>query len=178
MLYRKIAIPGVSAFEYVRNVQIAGRNGPLCRLVTQNATLTARNRCWHATERDILQALDGSLHDHALIIDLKPRVKANVSLYRLREVWGYSHDEWSPLALRLEGIFVDHQVSDPAQFKQRFAQPPGQPDQVGEFLYVQGGLMGGSWNWGMVGRVNGALMWPEALKYLSSSLIHGLEARG
>src|SRR5262245_7642546 len=25
---------------------------------------------------------------------------------------------------------------------------------VGEFLYVQGGVTGGTWNWGMVGRVN------------------------
>lgn len=176
MLYREQETPEAPTFEYVRNIQIAGTGGPLYRLVSQNASLNETSRSWHVTEREIIQAIDESAGNHALIIDLKPRVRKNVSLYRLRDVWGYSHDEWSPLALRLEGIFVDHQTDDPVQFKQRFVQPSGRPDHVGEFLYIQGGLTGGSWNWGMVGRVNGALMWPDALEYLSSSLVASLRA--
>jgi hypothetical protein len=43
-------------------------------------------------------------------------------------------------------------------------------DQLGEFLYLQGGVKKGTWNWGMVGRVNGALLWPDAFAYLTDSL--------
>jgi hypothetical protein len=43
-------------------------------------------------------------------------------------------------------------------------------DVVGEFLYVQGGTTGGTWNWGPVGSVNGALVWPDAFAYLCGEL--------
>jgi hypothetical protein len=37
-----------------------------------------------------------------------------------------------------------------------------------EFLYVNGGAKGGTWTWGLVGRVNGALLWPDALRFYGS----------
>ncbi len=39
----------------------------------------------------------------------------------------------------------------------------------GEFHYVQG-VVKGTWNWGMVGRVNGAILSRDAFDYLSKKL--------
>jgi hypothetical protein len=98
----------------------------------------------------------------------------NVSLFRLLDVWGYSCPLWTPLALRLQGLFVDVEHDDPAGFKQFFSWNANKDDLVGEFLYVQGGTRGGTWNWGQVGSVNGALLWRDAFDYLSSELSKAL----
>jgi hypothetical protein len=171
MLYRSEATNNGPRFDWVRDLQIAGNTGPICKLARERVALDDAQRGWHASEAEILAASGASRDGGAIVIDLKPKVKGNVSLFRLRDVWGYSHDDWTPLALRLESIFADHAAEDPALFKRSFVLPAGAPDQIGEFLYVQGGVRTGTWNWGMVGRVNGALMWPEALEYLSTSLL-------
>ena len=176
MLYRTEDSSQGNRFQQVCNLQLAGKTGPLFKLAQQSVRAAGEERGWHAPEAAIIAASGASEKGDAIVIDLKPKVKGNVSLFRLCDVWGYSHDEWSPLALRLESIFADLKVEDPSDFKQDFIAPPGKPDQVGEYLYVQGGLTSGTWNWGMVGRVNGALMWPEALEYLSSNLLSAIRA--
>lgn len=52
-----------------------------------------------------------------------------------------------------------------AAFKERFRGPAQRGDDVYEFLYVNGGTKGGKWTWGLVGRVNGALLEIDALQY-------------
>ena len=93
---------------------------------------------------------------------LKPYQTANVSLYRVMNVWGHSYEAWTPVAVHLEALFVDREHLAPAEFKKRFRDRDADRDQIGEFLYLQGGVREGTWNWGMVGRVNGALLWPDA----------------
>lgn len=176
MLYGVQPTPSGSAFEYVRHLQLAGSRGPLRRFVQENVVSDERPVGWHATEQGILTAAGEPADSQAIVIDLKPSVKGNVSLYRLRDVWGYSYADWSPLALRLESLFVDRVVEDVAAFKRSFVVPPDSSDEIGEFLYVQGGTCGGTWNWGMVGRVNGALLWPNALAYLSGALLAALRS--
>jgi len=105
-----------------------------------------------------------------IVIDLKPGVQRNVSLYRLCDVWGYSYNDRTPLALRLECIFADYDNPNPALFKSGFTCPPEAPSVVDEFLYVHGGVAGGMWNWGQAGRVNGALLRPDAIRYLATEL--------
>jgi hypothetical protein len=108
--------------------------------------------------------------EHRILIDLKPSDKTNVSLYRLRDGWGYSNEGWTPLALRLESLLVDDPRDNPTIFKQEFLGPSETRDFIYEFLYLNGGTSGGKWTWGMVGRVNGALLWPDALRYFISSI--------
>jgi hypothetical protein len=103
------------------------------------------------------------------VVDLKPRVAGNVSVFRLLDVWGYSEDQWTPLALRLQAIFSDRDEPNPL-FKNSFVDPGTDHTLVREFLYVQGGVSSGTWNWGMVGRVNGALLWPDAFDFLVTAL--------
>ena len=142
---------------------LAGKNGPLFRHM--EAACPQRGG-WHLGEHRLLELLGApSPERSAVVIDLKPNVKENVSLFRLCDVWGYRDHNWSPLALRLEELYIDHPHPDPKTFKQNFRAPPKPGAIVHELLYL-----GKNWNWGMVGRVNGALLWPEAFEYLVAEI--------
>ena len=130
---------------------------------------------WHLSEPDLLSAtIDEFLgepalpNDYAIVIDLKPGDEERVSLYELKDIWGYSHSlDYTPIALRLETLAVDLDHPNPDAFKQRFEANDNFRESVHEFLYLQGGAgeNSGIGNWGMAGRVNGALLWPDALKF-------------
>jgi hypothetical protein len=156
-------------YTRVGEIQIAGKNGPLAAIQhTQNREGTVPLR-WHATAADILRSIGGDEAAQAILIDLKPKADT-VSLYRLHDVWGFSYSGWTPLAPRLEVLFADFEHKHPAQLKAAFTDEDADGGIVGEFLYVRGGVVEGSWNWGMVGRVNGALLWRDAFEYLTGEL--------
>jgi hypothetical protein len=133
---------------------------------------------WHATHDDLaaleLEAspveAEGSCH---LVIDLKPYVAGNVSLFLLEDVWGWTEDYWTPIAVRLQGLFVDREEDDPKEFKKAFEVPPAtdRDGPIHEFLYLihSGGPQKG-WNWARVGATNGALLWPDTLDYFLSCI--------
>jgi len=73
-------------------------------------------------------------------------------------------------ALQLDALFSDRYEEDKDKFKASFVKEAAEQEVVGEFLYVQGGTTGGTWNWGKVGSVNGALLWPDAFAYLCGEL--------
>ena len=129
------------------------------------------------SEDDIVRTLNPNNNEakQSIVIDLKPHVAGNVSLFRLRDIWGFSFEQWTPLALRLQALFVDQAAVNPAVFKNSFSETGTRPQHVGEFLYVQGGVTKGTWNWGMVGRVNGAILWPDAFRFLAGSLQEALD---
>lgn len=148
-------------FECVGSVSLAGLNGPFCAA----ARCKPDNPEWELEER-LLRSLDATPENHAVIIDLKPRMTDEVSLYRLKHVWGYSAAGWTPLALELEGLYVDAKPPrgiNAANFKKRFpcVKTPG--DQIYEFLYVGGDGHTGTWNFGRVGGVNAPLLWSNTL---------------
>ena len=92
---------------------------------------------WHASAADIVASLGGQ-SGQTIVIDLKPTVAQNVSLYLLRDVWGYSAKDWTPLALRLECLFVDRAHSNPMKFKAAFDDAGADGTLIGEFLIVVG----------------------------------------
>ncbi len=106
----------------------------------------------------------------SILIDLKPNDDKKVSLYRLCDIWGFSEDEWTPVALRLQALFIEKSVADPATFKKSFVDTDFDGAFVGEFLYLLGGVKGGNWRWGMVGSVNGALLWKKTFDWLAGEL--------
>jgi len=170
---------GFQRFERVEDVSLAGRNGPMARHVQELLVKKdSKELRWHMTESEILSRLGKPAEQYALIIDLKPNVKNTVSLYQLRDIWGFSYSEWTPIAIRLETLYVDEYAQDPTKFKQSFGDEKSERDQVHEFLYLQGGTDAkGSWSWGPVGSVNGALLYNDALNYFIPILTERLEAK-
>ena len=119
---------------------------------------------WELSAAELLRALGHDGERTWFVVDMKPNVRRNVSLYRLTHIWGHSYADWTPVAFQLRTIFVDLRHDDPEGFKQRF-RIPGKGDIVHEFLYLQGGSQRSNWAWGRVGSVNGALLWPDAFNH-------------
>jgi len=94
-------------YSFVRNAQIAGNRGPLATIQKAKNTAPATPFGWHATTSEIVHAIGGRPESQELVVDLKPTVLNNVSLYRLLDVWGFSYAEWTPLALKFEVLFGD-----------------------------------------------------------------------
>ena len=162
-----------------KEVSLAGKNGPVCSLVMRKVKMEQWNKNykddyaigWEITDRDLLRELGFTSSNVSLIIDLKPNVKNNVSLYYLRKIWGFSYYGWSPVALQLETVYVDKQVDNPKKFKNKVALPKDRGDLVHEFLYLQGGIKEGSWVWGRIGSVNGCLLWPDAFNFFIEKIL-------
>ena len=174
MLYDVATINGANQYTLLRTIPIAGNTGPLAAIQhLKNPSADSPFR-WHATSSEIVAALSGTSPTQEIIIDLKPNIAKNVSLFRLLDIWGFSYPDWTPLAVRLEALFGDLIHDDPKQFKACFSDATADHSMVGEFLYVQGGTAGGSWSWGRVGSVNGALLWRDAFDYLSGKLNEAL----
>lgn len=123
---------------------------------------------WHLDVRACL-AEHQEYADASLLIDLKPKQnKTNLSLYEVLDVWGFSSNGWTPILLRLSGLFVD---ADPASadrndFVLRKSAISG---PIYEFLYLDGtirtGCLSGRWTPPPVSPTNSALLWPDALRY-------------
>ena len=187
-LYSKNPINGgFSEYIQVGNISLAGVNNVIY------GSLTATNQLqqnqgqnagigWHLSEIDLLgtateQYLNEPVlaNEYAIVIDLKPNVANNVSLYEIKDIWGFSYSDYTPIALRIELLFGDHHHQNPDAFKQYFQDDNCPRDQVHEFLYLRGGYNFGDWNWGRVGMVNGALLWPDALEFFFTEIQNGMQ---
>jgi hypothetical protein len=123
---------------------------------------------WHV---DVVNEL-GAHPDYSastLIIDLKPKQnKRNLSLYEVLDVWGYASWNWSPILLRLSGLFVD---AAPARINRRsfVRKDAGVDSPIYEFLYLVGsvkrGKLVGPWTTPPASPTNAALLWPDTLRY-------------
>ena len=173
-LYKTTGEAPETTYQQLNEIKLAGSYGPIARYAREKNAGRPAPWEWHVTERDLLVASDQQPDGHAIVIDLKPRATRNVSLFRLTDVWGFTCDDWTPIALRLSALFIDEEREGPDAFKKDFTYHGDYHEVVGEFLYLMGGATSGTWNWGMVGRVNGALLWPPALKYLATSLMDAI----
>lgn len=120
---------------------------------------------WHLDEATLLGLLGKEADNRALIVDLKPGQEKAVSLYRVRNFWGFSYKNWTPLLVRMKALFVDKPAEDPAEFKEKFTDSEACHDQVHEFLYVRFGTVEGIATWGRSGWVNATLLWSDALRH-------------
>jgi hypothetical protein len=109
--------------------------------------------------------------DHTLIIDLKPKNReTNLSLYEVAEVWGHSSNGWTPIMLRLRGLFIDE---DPTAFnREDFTRCEADiDDPIFSMMYLQGTIREGSlldkWTPPGPSPTNSVLLWPETLQYFS-----------
>jgi hypothetical protein len=110
-------------------------------------------------------------HGEAFVIDLKPNrkdIETSRSLYQLRDVWGYSCNEWTPGMLRLRGIVVDGvpRVASSEDLQIEFSPDH---DSIYTFVLFDGSIRDGK----LVGRwtppprssTNSTLLWPQPLNY-------------
>ena len=179
-LYEKTPINGgFSEYIQERKISLAGTNNVIYRSLTATNQLQQNQGQnagigWHLNETNLLSTATEQepvlANEYAIVIDLKPNVANNVSLYEIKDIWGFSYSDYTPVALRLETLFVDLNHPNPDAFKERFTDDNCLRDQVHEFLYLQGGYGFGTWNWGRVGMVNGALLWPDALEFFFTEI--------
>ena len=175
LLYQQSPSPdGGTEYAQLRELSLAGKTNGLIYPFVKAYAPKAEVFPWHAKVNDLLDEAGIPPKRHSVIIDLKPTVHGNLSLFELTDVWGYSYAEWTPLALRMERLFIDRTVPDPDRTKQRFSDEGCGREPVYEFLYLQGGLRGGTWRWGPVGSVNGVLLWPDALAYFMAKITESL----
>ena len=162
-----------------KEIALAGKNGPIFSIIMKRANAERWQEKykedygigWEITENDLLKELNFNFENFSLVIDLKPTVKNNVSLYYLRRIWGYSYFGWTPIALQLETIYVDKEIKNSEEFKKKVIIPTHKGDIVHEFLYLQGGIKEGSWVWGRIGSVNGCLLWPDAFNFFVKKIL-------
>lgn len=155
-----------------RNTRLAGNtNGLIYRALTatncwQQHRDEGRNTPlrWHLSACDLL-APDNMANEYAIVIDLQPNAE-NLDLYKLKDVWGFSYPDWTPVALRVERLLDNvPPVPNSDAYKWRFTDDNVNREQVHEFLYLQGGYDEGTWNWPRPSSVNGAMLWPDALAF-------------
>jgi len=176
-LYKQSPRPdGSVRYTQQRQITLAGSSTGLIYPFVLAYARRQERFAWHAKINDLLDEAGIPPKGHAVVIDLKP--KESVTLFELTDVWGYSYPEWTPIAMRMETLFLDEKPLDPDAFKQRFADARCRRRPLYEFLHLQGGTIGGSWNWGQVGTVNGALLPPEALDFFLERLQESLAEPG
>lgn len=155
---------GALTYRRLKRVALGGKSGPIATHVS-NEYGGQPNTGWHMSESKMLEHF-GGIDNRALLIDLKPNKRGNVSLYQLTDIWGFSYEGWTPICLRLESLFIDKEEEDVETFKQSFEFDPQDGGHViHEFLYLRGGTNEGPWGWGMTGSVNSALLFRDAWEY-------------
>ena len=170
-LYEKVAQVDSYRYRFAEGVSLFGcNNGYTPWLLLKTMERTASEPLpWHLDIGAALRTVDQG--DHALIINLKPNSKtANLSLYEVMEVFGYSADGWTPVMLYLRGLFVDE---DPSRFDaQDFVRAPADAeDPVFSMMYLNGtvrnGALDGRWTTPGPSSTNSVLLWPSAFTYFA-----------
>lgn len=167
---RTLVASNATRYQYREQIHLFGRNDGYIPWLLSLKTPPSQGEpyLWHVNVVDELGA-NPEYCNNTLIIDLKPKQnKTNLSLYEVMNVWGYSSDGWSPILLRLNGLFVD---KDPSSINRNdFVLKDDEVDgPIYEFLYLDGsvdnGKIHGSWAPPPASPTNAALLWPNTLKY-------------
>ncbi len=165
-----------TAYHFQEQVSLFGcNNGFIPWLLTSKVPANRGEAYpWHV---DVVAEL-GAHPDYpqsTLLIDLKPKQKkTNLSLYEVMDVWGFSDKGWTPILLRLNGLFVDHEPTtvDRKSFVREDTAIDG---PIYEFLYLAGsvanGKLTGPWVPPPASPTNAALLWPQALKYFFQCIL-------
>ena len=162
-------------YQYQEQVSLFGCNNGFIPWLLGNKVTPGQGEpfLWHVNVVEEL-CISSDYPDSTLIIDLKPKQnKTNLSLYEVMDVWGYSAGNWSPIMLRLNGLYVDQ---DPTLINRNdFTLNDNDVDgPIYEFLYLDGsienGKLIGSWAPPPASPTNAALLWPDALNYFIQSI--------
>jgi len=159
------------SYTFVRQISLFGCNrGLIPRLMLRAAPEDqSQPYRWHLDVRKALA--ESGQPGSTVIIDLKPGQQArNLSLYELLDVWGDSSSGWTPIMLRLRGLFVDAGPSDADAL--RFDYDLNDADEpIFSMVYLNGtvenGRLFGRWTAPGPSSTNGVLLWPGTLRYFT-----------
>lgn len=189
-LYLTANAAGRCHYTFVRHVQMAGsQRGLLGIFLSELEETHDKNPRWHLSEEDLLARLGFNGGKHALVIDLMPDKKdkgqtvkrRDVSLYRIRSIWGFTYPEYVPVVLLLECLCLEvpPSIFYETNSKEAFEFPISRGTMVCDFLYLNGKARETRpYCWGMVGFVNGALLWKDAFDFFHMSIANELTIRG
>ncbi|RUM29420.1 MAG: hypothetical protein DSY42_06470 [Aquifex sp.] len=164
------------------NVKLAGYNLIYNILKKRNIINPAGGSTgWHIPETDLINESIKMYNfppdeEYMLVVDLKPSVKNNISLYKLTNIWGYSYETWTPIMLQLIAIYADEDATKVNFTKNKFPLPRDleNRERLHMFVYLTGGIkvdrLVGDWNWGGRGFPTAALLEPEAFKFFISAV--------
>lgn len=191
-LYKKVqACKDREVVERYRKIAFGGnKNGVIYKYLTVRNVLNEKNRIepayhndlgaepyiqWDASATEVIEAAGYSNSEQfRLIIDLKPSVRNNVSLYEILHIWGITYKKWTPLLLKLRAIFTDEEVEENSidKCKSKFILGTNENTDapVFDFIYLQGGYETGSWNPARLGFYSGVLWWPEAASFFGEKM--------
>ena len=89
-------------------------------------------------------------------------------LFEVHHVWGFSSFQWTPMMWKLSLVC---EAENCAEYRSRNLWPFEPGDEVYEFLRLGVDHTGGrKRDFGPVGRYNGVLLWPDALRYFFGHL--------
>jgi len=170
-LYRKTGTSQGVSYEFDRTVSLFGCNSGLIPKMLRAIATPDKGEpswYWHLTPEEHLTGL-GLPENGTLIINLKPNnAEKNLSLYEIGEVWGHSGSGWTPIMLRLRGLFIDE---DPKKFDDKSFSRKEEDidDPIFSILYLNGsvaeGTLTGKWTAPRASPTNSALLWPNTFKY-------------
>lgn len=171
-IYQRILDERLHRFIYSERTALYGcRSGVIPKLMMMDAKADqSETYKWHVNVPDALERYGKP--DNSIIIDLKPKQKSNnLSLYELLDVWGYSSGGWTPIMMRMRGLFIDF---DPTKVdRNNFVYDLQQADDpIFSVSYLAGsikdGALVGKWTTPGPSSTNGVLMWPCVMEYFCS----------
>jgi len=169
--YFKRRLKGKDHFEFVEKVCLFGCNDGFIPWLLSLKVPPSQGEPykWHIGVPSELDKSEAKYRGSTLVIDLKPKQnKQNLSLYEMLDVWGYSDQGWTPIMLRLSGLFVD---VDPRGIDRHdfLVKNNRRHEPVYDFLYLAGTVAHGklikNWSPPPASPTNAALLFPDTLRY-------------
>jgi len=177
-LYQEDVEDNKIVFKRLERISLAGHiNGLIARYLkkTINNSITEPYP-WHIESDKLFNTLD--LPGNALVIDVKPNSKDKISLFKVKNIWGYSRSGWTPIMLELKTIVHDKNLDG---YNRENVEPEKESyekgDSVFTFLYLRGtiqnGKLVGEGKWCFPGPspTNSVLLWPRARDYFISKML-------
>ncbi|MDE2800374.1 MAG: hypothetical protein OXI94_17045 [Gemmatimonadota bacterium] len=178
-IFRKTPTGAGFVYEHEEVIALAGyQNGLIYSALTatncwQQHRDEGRNTPlkWHLSACDLL-ALNHNPYEYAIVINLQPKAD-HLDYYELKDIWGFSYPDWTPIALRVERLLDNVcPIPNTDDYKWHFTDNNYNRIWVHEFLYLQGGYDGGDWKWPPRSPTNGAMLWPDALKFFLKKIFN------
>lgn len=175
-LYEKKMINNALHFKCIKEISLGGR-----QIIYRN-WIENKNKFgeWKISPQELLNKIDKnsySTSEYTILIDGKPNSETELEFFEIDDICVYTFKneyevkaDWSLLLLKCQLIFCsqDKSLIDKIRETKSFSPQDVKPTPVRTFLYLRGCDAG--WNWGRLGQMNGAWLYPDALKYFMKNL--------